>query len=56
MIVSTTLNGKIQYLKMGGAMKDQLDVLNNAEAWVPPSQSSQKDIEDYFLSQRVSLK
>ena len=52
MVTTTALSGKGRNLEADKGDKYQVEVLSNAEAWVP-SKQSEMDFTSFFQSQRV---
>ncbi|XP_064602410.1 uncharacterized protein LOC135468214 isoform X2 [Liolophura sinensis] len=51
-IVTATLNGRVQSLEADEGDRYQVEVLSNAEAWVPSSHLPDMDLTSFFLSQQ----
>lgn len=51
--MTATLNGRVQSLEADEGERYQVEVLSNAEAWVPSAELPDMDLTSFFLSQQV---
>ena len=51
-VTSTTLTGRSQQMEADAGDKYQIDVLSNADAWVP-KENENPDVSNFFISQQV---
>ncbi|KAK3611454.1 hypothetical protein CHS0354_032734 [Potamilus streckersoni] len=51
-VTTMTLNGQKQVLQACGADKSQVDILSNADAWIPDQNDKELDLLNYFQSQQ----
>ena len=54
-VTSTTLSGKSQQLEADAGDKYQIDVLSNADVWIP-KENENPDVSSFFSSQQVLCK
>ena len=54
-MVTTTLNGKRQVLRVDEGNSGQVECLANADAWIPTQKQAndEQDIDAFFISQQL---